>query len=149
MSHYEDLKIFREGEVAYSKPGWYSNIMLTCTQVDLTEPILSRFDILCVVRDMYTGGPDWADPVSVWHPVCVAWHVHRWTWLSQSCLGSTSCVWCVTLLIPLMTNDLRDSSSRVTSVIIPTLPPMTKLLWLTSVDQVSLWLFLSVLCKIY
>ena len=23
-----------------------------CRQVDLTEPILSRFDVLCVVRDM-------------------------------------------------------------------------------------------------
>lgn len=27
-------------------------------QVDLTEPILSRFDILCVVRDMVDPGED-------------------------------------------------------------------------------------------
>ena len=29
-----------------------------CVQVDLTEPILSRFDIICVVRDV-------VDPVEV------------------------------------------------------------------------------------
>ena len=26
--------------------------LFSCLQVDLTEPILSRFDILCVVRDV-------------------------------------------------------------------------------------------------
>ena len=29
----------------------FSNSYTVCMQVDLSEPILSRFDILCVVRD--------------------------------------------------------------------------------------------------
>ena len=33
-------------------------LLYTSMQVDLTEPILSRFDILCVVRDL-------VDPVEV------------------------------------------------------------------------------------
>lgn len=51
---------------------WYVMVVMWCVsgvQVDLTEPILSRFDILCVVRDV-------VDPVEVrptpchFHSVC-------------------------------------------------------------------------------
>ena len=37
---------------------WYTYEVWSSFQVDLTEPILSRFDVLCVVRDT-------VDPVEV------------------------------------------------------------------------------------
>lgn len=43
-----------------------------CMQVDLTEPILSRFDIICVVRDL-------VDPVEVRMELAL--------WLGRVCIS--------------------------------------------------------------
>ena len=70
---------------------WYGTTVCVCvssSQVDMTEPILSRFDILCVVRDV-------VDPVEVGVHVCVwvwVWGVSVWVWV-WVWEGECVCVW--------------------------------------------------------